>query len=123
MHQSFVTTAPHQREWVGDSRANVQGTDLLIPLPLPLQCRVSAGFVIVHKYTQVEFTIIKSTAMTRSRSRQCRTFSRAAMNEMLLSLLFPVCVCVGGGRGAGVAQWLQMIGALPVHTPVRSQIF
>ena len=64
--------------------------------------RVSAGLVILHKYTPMEFTIIKSRAMTLSRSLQCRAFSKAVMDEKSLSPLFPV----GGG------QWLQMTGAL-----------
>ena len=34
----------------------------------PPQCRVSAGLVILCKYTLVEFTIIKSRALTLSRS-------------------------------------------------------
>ena len=51
----------------------------------------------------MEFTLIKSRAMTLSRSLQCRAFSRAVMDEKSLSPLFPV----GGG-----GQWLQMTGAL-----------
>ena len=54
---------------------------------------VSAGLVRLRKYTPVEFTIIKSRAMNLSRSPQCRAFSRAVMDEKLLSLLFPI----GGG--------------------------
>ena len=38
----------------------------------------------------MEFTIIKSRAMTLNRSPQCRAFSRAVMDEKSLSLLFPV---------------------------------
>ena len=49
--------------------------------------------------------------MALSRSPQCRAFSRALMAEKLLSPLFPVGVCVGGG---GRGQWLQMTCALPL---------
>ena len=47
----------------------------------------------------MEVTLIKSRAMTLSRSPQCRDFSRAVMDVKSLSPLFPV----GGrvGRGAG----------------------
>ena len=48
VHQSFVTTAsPHTQlwGWVGDSGANVQGSDLLNSP----QCRVSAGLTILRK--------------------------------------------------------------------------
>ena len=38
----------------------------------------------------MEFTLIKSRAMPLSRSLQCRAFSRAVMDEKLLSPLFPV---------------------------------
>ena len=38
----------------------------------------------------MEFTLIKSRAMTLSRSPQCRAFSRAVMDEKSLSPLFPV---------------------------------
>ena len=52
----------------------------------------------ITQITPVEFTIIKSRAMTFSRSPpQCRAFSRAVMDEKLLSTLFPV----GGGGGGG----------------------
>ena len=62
----------------------------------------------------MEFTFIKSTAMTLSRSPQYRAFSRALMDEKLLSPLFPV-----GGEGGG--QWLHMTGAL--HTYLKSAYF
>ena len=52
--------------------------------------RVNAGLVILRKYTPVKFTLIKSRAMTLSRSPQCRAFSRALMDEKSLSPLFPV---------------------------------
>ena len=62
MHQSFVTTAPrHLRGWAGDSGAYVGGSDLRVPP----QCWVSAGLVILRKYTPVEFIIIKRRAMTQ----------------------------------------------------------
>ena len=69
------------------------------------QCRVSARLVKLRKYTPIEFAIIKSGAMTLSKSPQCQAFSRALMDENSLSPLFPV---GGGGRGG---QWIQMIGA------------
>ena len=75
---------------------------------IPLQCQVSAGLVILCKYTPIEFTIIKSRAMTVTRSSQCRAISRAVMDEKSLSPLFPV-MGVGGWGGQG--QWLQMTGA------------
>ena len=43
--------------------------------------------------------IKKSRAVTLSRSLQCRAFSRAVMDEKLLSLLFPV------GAGAVVINY------------------
>ena len=52
--------------------------------------RVSAGLVTLHKYTPMEFTIIKNRAMTRSGSPQCRAFSRAVMDEKSSPPLFPV---------------------------------
>ena len=54
----------------------------------------------------MEFTLIKSRAITLSRSPQSRAFSRAVMDEKSLSPLFPV----GGGGGGG--QWLQMTGCI-----------
>ena len=57
---------------------------------VPPQYRVNAGLVIWRKYTPVKFTLIKSRAMTLSRSPQCRAFSRALMDEKSLSPLFPV---------------------------------
>ena len=89
MHQSFVTTASHLRRWKGGSGANMRGSDL----SSPPQCRVSAGFVILRKYTPVKFTMIKSRAMTLSRFPQCRAFSRAMMDEH-----FPIGV---GGENSG----------------------
>ena len=47
----------------------------------------------------MEFTIIKSMAMTLSRSPQYRTFTRVVMDEKSLSPLFRV----GGGCGGGGA--------------------
>ena len=38
MHQSFVTTAPHLREWAGDSMANVWGSDLSSSPAVPGKC-------------------------------------------------------------------------------------
>ena len=47
------------------------------------------GLVILHEYTPVEFTIIKSRAMTLSRSLQCRAFSWAVMVEKYHSVMYP----------------------------------
>ena len=55
-----------------------------------------------RKYTPMEFTLIKSRAMTLSWSPHGRAFSRAVTDEKSLSPLFPVGVCVcGGGGGSG----------------------
>ena len=70
MHQSFVATAPHLRGWAEDSGANVRGSDLLSSPAVPgkgLACDISQVY-------PIEFTIIKSGAMTLSRSPQCRAF-------------------------------------------------
>ena len=72
---------------------------------VPPQCRVSAGLVILRRYTPVEFTIIKSRAMTLSRSLQCRAFSRSLIDEKSLSPLFPVGGRARGGGGSGY-KWL-----------------
>ena len=69
----------------------MRGSDLLSSP----QCRVSAGLVILRKYAPIEFTIIKSGAMTLSRSPQWR----ALMAEKSLSPLFPV--GEWGRRGGG----------------------
>ena len=50
----------------------------------------------------MEFTIIKSRAVTLSKSLRCRAFSRAVMDGKSSSLL----LAIGGG------QWLQMTSAL-----------
>ena len=52
---------------------------------VPRLSQLSAGLVTLCKYTPVEFTVIKSRAMTLSRSPQCRAFSRAVMDNTLLS--------------------------------------
>ena len=96
MHQSFVATdpspppPPHLRGWAWLMCGAV--TFLIT------QCRVSAGLVILCKYTPFEFTIIKSGAMTLSKAPQCRAFSRAVIDEKSLFPLFPV----GGGEGGAV---------------------
>ena len=97
MHQSFVTTVPHLWAWAGDSRANMRGSDLLSSPTVPGKCWV----VILCKCTPMEFIIIiKSRAMSLSRSPQCGAFSRAGMDEKsVLSPLFPI---DGGGCGSGV---------------------
>ena len=93
MHQSFVTTAPTY----GDRRGVAGLICGAVTFLVPPQCTVSVGLVILRKYTPVEFTIIKSRAMTISRSPQCRAFSRAVTDEKSLSPLFPV----GGDSGGG----------------------
>ena len=94
MHQSVVTPAPSRPPRDGRGRAGLMCG--AVTFWVPPQCRVSAGLVTLRKYTPVEFTIIKSRAMTLSRFPQCRAFSRAVMDEKSLSPLFPV-----GGRGGG----------------------
>ena len=71
---------------------------------VPPQCRACA---ITHIYP-MEFIMIKSRAMTLSRSPQCRAFSRAVMDEKSLSPLFPV----GVGVGWGAVVTLQIIDCL-----------
>ena len=96
MHESFVTPAPphlHLRGWAGDSGANVRGNDLLSSPAVPGKCRACD----IAQIYPVKFTLIKSRAVTLSRSPQYRAFSRAVMDEKSLSPLFPV----GGGGG----QW------------------
>ena len=92
MHQSFVTTAPPPT--YGDGRGIAGLMCGVVTFRVPPQCRVSAGLVILHKYTPMEFTIIKSRALILSRSPQYRAFSRAFMDEKSLFPLFPV----GGGH-------------------------
>ena len=60
----------------------------------------SAGLVILHKCSPVEFNIIQSRALTLSRSLQCRAFSRVVMDEKSLSPLFPV-----SGRAVVTNDW------------------
>ena len=74
MHQSFVTTAPPT---YGDGWGTVGLMCGAVTFWVPQQCH--------------------------DRSPQWRAFSRALMDEKLLSLLFPV----GGGGGAR-GKWLQM---------------
>ena len=90
MHQSFVTPAPPT---YGDGRGIAGLMCGAMTFWVPPQYRVSAGLVILRKYTPMEFTLIKSRAMTLSRSPQYRAFSRAVMDEKSSSPLFPV----GGG--------------------------
>ena len=74
----------------------------VVTFRVPPQCRVSAELVVLHKFTPMEFTIIKSRALTLSRSPQYRAFSRAVMDEKSLSPHFAV--GVGGGGGAVVTN-------------------
>ena len=53
----------------------------------------------------MEFTVIKSRAMTLSRSPQCRAYSRAVMDEKLMSPLFVV------GEGGVVVTKIGLIHA------------
>ena len=77
---------------------------------------VNAGLVILLKYTPVKFTLIKSRAMTLSRSPQCRAFSRAVMDEKSFSPLFPVGGGGGGGGGAVVTNdWCITATGQPNH--------
>ena len=71
MHQSVVAPALLLTGWAGDSGANVPGSYLLSS---PAGDS-GAGLVTLRKYTPVEFTIIKSSNVTLSRSLQCRAFS------------------------------------------------
>ena len=73
---------------------------------VPPQYRVNAGLVILRKYSPVKFTLIKSRAITLSRSPQCRAFSRAVMDEKSSSLLIPV------GEGAVVTNDWCIISTL-----------
>ena len=109
MHQSFVTTAtrPPPPPTYGDGQGIAGLMCRAVTFRVDPQCRVSAGLVMLSKYTPVEFTCIKSTAMTIRKSPKCWAFSRALMDETSLSPLFPV-----GGGGGGGEQWLQMTGAL-----------
>ena len=66
---------------MGMGGANVWGSDLL--------SSPGVGLVILCKYTPMEFTIIKSGAMTLSRSPQCRAFSRAVIDQKWLSRYSP----------------------------------
>ena len=91
MHQSFVTTVPNY----GAGRGIAGLMCGAVTIRVPLQCWVNAGLVILCKYTPMEFTITKSRAMTFSRSTQCRTFSKAGMDEKSLSPLFHI----GGSSG------------------------
>ena len=88
MHQSFVTHAPHLRGWAGECGANVQDNDLSCSPAVLGKCRTCD----ITKIYPVEFTLIKSRAMTLSRSLQYRAFSRAVMDEKSSPLF-----SVGGG--------------------------
>ena len=59
---------------------------------MPGKCRACD----ITQIYPMEFTIIKSRALTFSRSPQYRAFSRAVIDEKSLSLLFLVGVCGGG---------------------------
>ena len=96
MHQSFVTLLPPPTHtylwgWVGDSRANVWGSELLSSHTVSGKCQACA-FAQIYP---VEIIIIKSGAMSIRRSPQCRDFSRAVIYEKPLSPLF----LDGGGSG------------------------
>ena len=76
MHQSPVSPAPPPSTY-RDGRGIARLTCGPVTFWVPPQCLVSAVLVTLRKYTPMESTIIKSWAMTRSRSPQCRAFSRA----------------------------------------------
>ena len=80
--------------------SNVRGSDLLSSPTVLGKCRACDITKICCLF---EFSIIKSGAMTLSRSPQCRAFSRAMMDESRCHRYSP---WWGGG------QWLQMPGAL-----------
>ena len=80
----------------------MRDSDLLNSPAVPGKCQACD--------TPVEFTIIKSRAMTLSRSPHCRSFSRAVLDEKSLSTLFPT-----GGE-----QWLQVTGALLFHAQIMT---
>ena len=61
----------------------------------------------LRKYSSVIFVMKKS----RSKSPQCRAFSRTVKSGKLLLQLSPEGVCVVGGGGVR-GQWLQVTGAL-----------
>ena len=77
--------------WVGDSGANVWGSDLLSFPAVPEKCQACA----IAQIYPVGITIIKRGAMSVRRSPQCRDFSRAVIYKKSLSPLF----LVGGGSG------------------------
>ena len=104
MHESFVATAPPPTYGDGWGIAGLMCK--AVTFLVPVQRRVSAGLVIVRKYSPMEFTIIKSGAMTLSRSQQCRAFSRAVMDKRIKSCRHR---CSPWGWGGG--QWLQITGA------------
>ena len=58
---------------------------------VPPQCRGSAKLVLLHKYTPVEITIIKSGVMIIRRSPQCKAFRRGVTYEKSFSPLYPIC--------------------------------
>ena len=63
----------------------------------------------------MRFTLIKSRAMTLSRSLQCRAYSRAVMDEKSLSSLFPV-----GGGGSGYKRLVhRLVYCSSVHRPAE----
>ena len=66
------------------------GIDLLSHPALPGKCG-ACDITIIYP---VEFTNIKSRAMTFSRSPECMAFSRAVMDKKSLSLPFPIVVII-----------------------------
>ena len=94
MHQSFVATAsPHVWGWAGDSGANMWGSDLLSSPTVPgkcLACDITQKYGI-YCYKEQGYD---------SQFPQGRAFSRAVMDEKLLSPLFVV-----GEGGSGYKDW------------------
>ena len=73
-------------------RSDCSCSDFFSSLVVLGKCRASD----IMQYIPMEFTIIRSRAMTLSRCPQCRALSRAVMDEKSLSPLFPI-----GGEGGG----------------------
>ena len=82
----------------GDGRGIVGLKCRAVTLEFPRSAGLSAGLVTLRKYTPMEINIIKSRAMTLSRSPQCR----ALMDEKPLSPPLPR--RWGGGWGAVVTN-------------------
>ena len=114
MHQSFVTPALAPPRPTGIAGLMCEAMTFWVPP----QYRVNAGLVILCKYTPVKFTLIKSRAMSLSRSLQCRAFSRAVMDEKSLSPLFPV-----DGEAVVTNDWCIIVIVILPCINVTSRIY